>query len=409
MRKILALIFGMTVFCAQAGMVGLRDERVYVKNWLEYPYNLTLQMKNELRQICTSQYIAPNKILTAAHCVGGDSATFSGSNGNFSGTLVAMGDYADDSPYNKAANDWAIYQIKDSDSKYFMPKRWFDVSPTSGIYYGNVQLAGFSSLRVLSTEELEKIRTTLTNVIQEKTNTTANLASTAVLSGTELVDTLNKKLKEQHINPIYGDYNKLKVIKGCSITNISNKFLWHNCDASQGASGGALIIPGMDGYKIVGLMARAIPVFSEQENGQNSSLATRPERYYETAQKLIPSLEPIKPVVQQPETKPNNSDRIVAQQDFQQDGKLDYGKIVSDLRNSTKISGVQIGDDFDSKSEAQDLMTLFARRWVSMSGVEPQVTFDDGNWHVRVNTNETKAKSIMRECEIKGIYCKTFH
>jgi hypothetical protein len=294
LKKILSsfLIYLFTIANSYSGWVGSIDERQYVTNWNEYPYNLTLQKKSP-SGTCTAQYFMYNYIITAAHCVadGETGSYFIGSKGKFYANLYQKGNYSDTN--GNRSHDWAVFRV--DDPAFYAPAQPFELLKTTTLNRGNVQLAGFSHLRILADSELMVIRDVVTKMIEEQKYAemeytaragTQNASTIRLVSYSDFVKDLDSRLAAQSpaIAPLFGDSNKLKVVHNCSTTSTvtivgDDTFIEHNCDSSQGSSGGALAIRDGSKYKIVGLAAMADMILGT-DSPIDSLYATRPENYY---------------------------------------------------------------------------------------------------------------------------------
>jgi hypothetical protein len=294
LRKVIFtfLIYLSAIPNSYSGWVGSIDERQYVKDWNEYPYNITLQ-KRSSSGICTAQYFENKYIITAAHCVtdGEIISKFIGSKGEFEAILVKKGDYARES--GKMSNDWAVYRV--DDPKFYAPNAPFVMLAETTQNNKTVQLSGFSHLRVLTNDELFAIRDVVNEMVDERKfkdlkysgpNNAQNASTLELDSASDFVKELDNRLASRNpaIDPLFGDYNRLKVVKNCSTFGTitvgkADRFITHNCDSSQGASGGALIIKNGPGYDIVGLVAQTYITLGT-DSVLDSAFATRPETYY---------------------------------------------------------------------------------------------------------------------------------
>ena len=139
---------------------GTTDERVYV-NWPENPFNKYVYMDLGASGNCTAQFVGPDLILTAAHCLAsGDSEgvskyNFSNyKNESFEATLIKHGDFYSAQDFADR-RDWALFRI--SDQKYHTTQ-WFEIEVAKDGTVLTVDNAGWGALKILSPEEIGKVR-----------------------------------------------------------------------------------------------------------------------------------------------------------------------------------------------------------------------------------------------------------
>ena len=248
MRVFLSMIFimGFTLpaFCG----VGNVDNRKYV-NWNSDPYNKFVLFQNPTGS-CTAQYVAPNIILTAAHCL---KKTASNSVNNiqrndgrfFELTLLKDGwsGLTDRTSCSKP-NDWAIFKIEDPDgysSDFFR----FDSINQPNVKR-DVISGGFGALRILSREEIEKIN----QAIQANEEELLKSIKINVSKFSNLLQDLITQPPYSITEPLFGDGTKFKA-EPCTVqlqTNLDGyngygdkPMLSSTCDIWGGNSGGAVI------------------------------------------------------------------------------------------------------------------------------------------------------------------------
>jgi hypothetical protein len=392
MRKLVLILTGI-IFLTDAfsESIGISDNRVYVSDaeWKTYPYNLTVSMLSDSgKPKCTAQYSYTDLLTTSDHCIIGSTATFRGPNGTFTADLVARG-YAMN-PAQKMVdpkNDWAIYKI--TNPEYFSKSKWFNVSPNSNTYYKQVQVAGFSDLRIINNLEVTKIKNITVELLKNKdllngltfdrsANTQAVSASDVQLTPyTDFVNALNDELAKQKIPPIYGDARHLKVDKSCSVVELNSdrNQLGHNCDGSMGSSGSALVVNDASmGFKIVGIQSRSSPTIGNQNSISSNinAYAAQTEYFYNVLQKLISdgNNPNVKPNIFIPDCKNIEQEWTNIYKDYV---RAFYSKWLA-CKNGGKLGQMVFEDDYFDKQ----LFASTVDYQLSISGKKPitNITFD---------------------------------
>lgn len=271
------LIFVLLLPCPVIAGVGEIDNREYV-DWAKSPYNMIVHFMGK----CTGQYVAPNLILTNAHCVYQachDSEitmpacrfeNFAGQSG--SGRVVAVGrqyslnnggafvdaDYSPDT-------DWAIIKTDDLPAN-----AWFDVKSVSAP--GQYDSAGFGAMRIISDKELPIIRKKYVLFLRQKYDM-KRVNNKKILDETKLETTMwadfDSFLSDDtdatgiSIAPLFpaDEEKKLKVHRACEINSVKNGYFFHNCDTFHGNSGGAIFQNTM----LYGIVAGGQDRFNEKE------------------------------------------------------------------------------------------------------------------------------------------------
>lgn len=233
--------------------VGNTDERFYIEPymWEQHPYRnfvllrqCVLELENQKYfksqkcfSMCSAQYIAPNLILSAAHCVKPYANAYVAE--NYKGQkeylkLLDKGQYTE----KGGIGDWAIFLVE---HEYFYSDDFFNVKKASS--RTKVLNAGWGTTRILSEQELKTIREIINGIAEEYD-----------LSDEYDVDTFNslleQRMSEKGIEPLEDKEGKLKASE-CEIVfeNMSNlprseKFphvLATTCDSWSGNSGGGYI------------------------------------------------------------------------------------------------------------------------------------------------------------------------
>ena len=233
--------------------VGDVDNREYVTGdmWSKEPYKNFVHLQTSILNTmavfsCTGQYIAPNLILSAAHCIK-DNGIYSITtyNAEDGGTKFCTVDLLDDGHgYNGELGDWAIFLVKDT--KCYNDSFFNVVEPTQTTEILN---AGYGWVRKLEDWELGKIKdfvNGMENVSDE--NFYKVLDSKMSKAGMKPLKENPRKLKYSKCLVMFEDCNKDS--KYADVCNSRNK-LWKpdyypqilatTCDAWTGNSGGAVV------------------------------------------------------------------------------------------------------------------------------------------------------------------------
>ena len=270
MRKLAAVFtLFLCIPAVSSAKVGDVDKRrnVSVAEW-QKTYSHVLRMYNG--GICTAQYVSPGVIVTAAHCVAGrklkdDVLVFNSKNHSFLATLVARGNYNGE---NVANTDWAVLTVE-YDFDRTKSGRFFGTSASAFPANTAVDTIGFGGLKVLTNDELKKIRADIVQIMRDggyyswynrgETILAENDVYSSDYATTKrekrsnyLIKELRKKYGDKKYIEIFGDNNQLKIHKGCTLTGTSNWMFDHDCDTWGGNSGGAVV----SGNNLVGVHTR---------------------------------------------------------------------------------------------------------------------------------------------------------
>ena len=224
MKKITCALFVfLSVF--NIGFAAPVDNREYV-DWKDYP-NIVKVLSGQWstgKGACTGTQIG-KYVLTAAHCILNNELYIIRNDG----TTVAV-DLHSKGDINTPDGDWAILSLHTTaDSQY-------TISTEITSDFGNTY--GFGTLRILTTEELAKIREHMNN--NPETLWNADKAS-ELLHG-----------NIPGVGYIYNDGDRLKK-SPCNNIMKSGKGIEALCMTSQGNSGGGLLI---DNTKIIGILSK---------------------------------------------------------------------------------------------------------------------------------------------------------
>ncbi|MDR1207374.1 MAG: S1 family peptidase [Rickettsiales bacterium] len=264
-RKIFfpVLILGLAPLCASAQI----DPREYADWKNDYP-EILLMVDESGKPHCTAQYVAPNIILTAAHCVRppfstkeeiekllGASYRFCNANDTcINATLANVGDLHSD-------EDWALLRTENQSEKYF------DVLSAAPDVGTGIDLLGFGNLRILKDEELQTLRRKYIRacggeeleefIIQEgaKRGLTPNAArdectANSCITNMELLFCIEEfarllELDDPELGPamqpIFGDDGNLKVHRNCKVVSTGSAITEYNCMSYKGNSGGPFL------------------------------------------------------------------------------------------------------------------------------------------------------------------------
>ncbi|MBD5389356.1 trypsin-like serine protease, partial [bacterium] len=236
-------------------IVGKIDNREYV-DWTTAPYNRIVLFGGN----CTGQYIAPDLILTAAHCVFnhcydseldlGDCFFTNSSGQSGTGRVIAVGreyslangiplDGADYTP----ATDWALIKTED-----LTTDSWFQVAPIT--QPGKYNSVGFGAIRIIDDDELPIIRKKYVLWLRQKYDLGRLVSSKKILEKTKLKTDMWHEFDEFLANvhdetgvsiaPLFppDENRKLKAHLNCDIVEVKDGYFIHHCDEFHGNSGG---------------------------------------------------------------------------------------------------------------------------------------------------------------------------
>ena len=283
------------------------DKREYV-NWAEHPYNKYVDMNGH----CTAQYVGPDLILTAAHClnydekgnvIAGQYLFINYMGHHFDAEYIGHGQY---NPYAYTSNerDWALLRIVEAEN---YTDEWFDIEiPTEGGVL-TVDNIGWGALKILDSTELARLRKLFSpenrkKIAQRKHDEYMTFCGTDELKAQSISDCqylasycdnegCDDDLRgfiealddtETGIPGLIDDGDRLKAHKGCRMIadrqciengtcgvyrNIVEFDAWpyilvDDCDSYGGNSGGAFLHNG----KVVGIMSRGADGLDNVEN-----------------------------------------------------------------------------------------------------------------------------------------------
>jgi len=269
--KIIPIFLSALFFCgtAKAG-IGQTDAREYVTDWTEYPYNLIGRLVTV--GTCTAQYVGPDLILTAKHCINPakDIIILETSRGTTEVRLIQSG-------ANIRDKDWALYKI--DDHNFHMAGGWFNISPNSRAST-HLRAAGFGSLRVLTDDEIDIILDSMIGILGSDTGQ-QQYASTSTLSpsNAQFIRELQSELARRGVVPIFGDHRRLKSSGICMTSGAAdNDMLLNSCNIWSGNSGGAIWIDAPGIPTIVGIVSAS--AYSVGMRSAISGQAIRAENFF---------------------------------------------------------------------------------------------------------------------------------
>jgi len=154
------VLFNMPVF---AKIATWQDTRRYVTNdeWASPKFNnfvhLTAWLQNNYVGNCTAQYVAPNIILSAGHCVHKKAVKYTIDRADKRDIPVdLLGYQLQEGSYGALTLDWALFLIKDS--KYYKQDVFSVNVPNYDKDNIPVMNAGWGSTRILTAKDLQDIR-----------------------------------------------------------------------------------------------------------------------------------------------------------------------------------------------------------------------------------------------------------
>ncbi len=255
---LVALILPITCFAG----IGDKDERFYVTDemWATEPYKkfvllATLVSKDNWVGACTAQYVSPNLILSAGHCVK-DGAEYKARNYNQKWFDVEL---LDKEWSTIGENDWAVFLVKDSQN---YGDSYFNVSSLNGSEnFVPVLHAGYGFLRIIKDDELEKIKKFIKKVnmkyfLQFKFRGATTQELVAELQNSNLgiaplAEEFPPRLKASNCQLVLTDCSQRG--SGCSSVHRALRrsknypnIIATTCDSMQGDSGGAYV--GNNGF-----------------------------------------------------------------------------------------------------------------------------------------------------------------
>ena len=188
--------------------IGDNDNRYYVDSemWAKEPYNKFVYFKIGHKYLgefwsegtCSEQYVAPNLILSAGHCVGDKKAKYKAvnyKNEEFD-LVLAYTEYTGEDV--NGINDWAVWLVKDS--KYYSDNFFEFDTITKQTEFIN---AGWGWVRILTNDEIRRIFDLMTWLYDDN-NSSKNM------SVGEISNKLDKDMKDFGMEPIYDTKHRLK-------------------------------------------------------------------------------------------------------------------------------------------------------------------------------------------------------
>ena len=215
-------------FCVQAfAGVGDYDKRQKA-DWTSDKFSKYVSIGGKDFSQCTGQYVAPNLILTAAHCYQGQQVgviddvynPVINKNDSFKAKLVKLGNYrSGDSGSRK--QDYAILLVQDKNNYY--TKGAFDIGVLDATQeYESIINAGFGWVRILSNEEVDFLRNILNN----------ELKTVKYMSFSSVEETINEALKEKNMKPLRDDnlnlkYSNCNILIDVDCYYVCKEYLWY--------------------------------------------------------------------------------------------------------------------------------------------------------------------------------------
>lgn len=200
---LLFVSFFSTVCCAD---VNDYDNRYYVNSetWSQEPYNKFVHFEAGHKFMgvfwteytCSAQYVAPNLILSAGHCVGDKKQLYKAinyKNEKFD-LVLAYTDYTGEEEHG--VNDWAVWLVKDPK---FFSDTFFEIETiTKQTDFIN---AGWGWMRILTDEEIRGIFELMSWLYDE---------SGSNMSTSQISEKIDKDMKSLGMEPIRDEQDRLK-------------------------------------------------------------------------------------------------------------------------------------------------------------------------------------------------------
>ena len=272
MHKLLSSFLVLSMLCHSVfAATGQVDDRVYV-NWSDPEYHKVVVFIQP-NGYCTGQYVAPNIILTARHCITPDNIDRYGIE-LYDGraTLVSLLSYGSGQIF-RSDGDWAFLLV--SDPKFYSDT-YFNVArkATPKMTINNT---GFGALRILSNAELAQLRQIFSsqrNKMAAESNTNAD-----AIQFSQIFKLVEDDIANLGIPSIMETGNVLKTHFNCKFTGLSQGNLWSTCDIYSGNSGG----PYYMGETLYGTCSGAVHRFDDKDK----SAAIPSQSFYEKLQQII--------------------------------------------------------------------------------------------------------------------------
>lgn len=300
------LLIMCTGYSANAS-VGTHDRREYLDwNAPEYQSFVKIGSDSDNATFCTGQFIAPNIILTAYHCVGkcttGNDSRCHITTSDGQREYVRVVSEFDEltasqmlfRPYQSSTNEDLAF-LKPINKNY-THDTFFDM--TSKCYTGDVFNAGFGNMRILSDAEMSQICQLYVNMLKQRAwinyqkkrtefgiNEAEFKSKLTYYDNTEVfqsdISDLDKILQENNIEKIFEDTERFKVDKRCIVTRCDKDRGQNTCIVTPGNSGGALV----NGNVLVGIISQG--KFYIGIDVKDSALHVTPPALYKEYKKLI--------------------------------------------------------------------------------------------------------------------------
>ncbi|MBR1380395.1 MAG: trypsin-like serine protease, partial [Alphaproteobacteria bacterium] len=355
--RLVFMLVGIFMSAQSIAGVGDIDNREYA-DWSQYPSILLLRSYLSLHSdgyiYCTGQYVAPDLILTAAHCVtnssGGINKKFEAQ--NYRGDIFDL-QLAETTNFRNTYddfNDWALLRV--TDSKYYSDSFYELDAPNKAVQVYN---AGFGWVRILSNDEIALLRQEYDKII----------ANTAIYpDGKRYIDTENAKLAFDNIltKPLRDKEDSLKIDKSCTILYDENCFdlcyenqstcqsicgektnsfkskffpniLMSTCDIWAGNSGGPYIDRRTN--KLVSICSYGgSELYEFRFNNQFEYNGTVSSRQFSSA---LNNLKKSSPTIKPKEQQPNNTDEQTNTNATTPDSEIDNAlqQIDTDIQKTT--------------------------------------------------------------------------
>ena len=272
MHKLFSSFLVLSMLCHSVfAATGQVDDRVYV-NWSDPEYHKVVVFIQP-NGYCTGQYVAPNIILTARHCITPDNIDRYGIE-LYDGraTLVSLLSYGSGQIF-RSDGDWAFLLV--SDPKFYS-NTYFNVArkATPKMTINNT---GFGALRILSNAELAQLRQIFSsqrNKMAAESNTNAD-----AIQFSQIFKLVEDDIANLGIPSIMETGNVLKTHFNCKFTGLSQGNLWSTCDIYSGNSGG----PYYMGETLYGTCSGAVHRFDDKDK----SAAIPSQSFYEKLQQII--------------------------------------------------------------------------------------------------------------------------
>ncbi len=255
--------------------VGDADTRRYV-SWSDYPS--IVKFDNNFHA-CTGQYVAPDLILTAGHCISKEIQFIPGIEQyfayNYKGDLILM-EPAHQNLYqgtNDGKNDYILLRVSNEED---FSDAFYDTTEIKQTV--NVENLGFGYMRILGAEEIPILRKALKDYSVSVGERVSIKSALDILDSyvSEPLRDKQYRLKADDCYVIYGDdcselcrTNDARCKTICNGMPIKNskyfpEVLATTCDSWSGNSGGAYVIYGTN--NLVAITSHGIDSFDDKTN-----------------------------------------------------------------------------------------------------------------------------------------------